>query len=82
MKRGPNGDVVIPTVLKWTERDPRTARINDAIGKWFVVDGNPTNEVSKPGFQAFMETLSPNYPRTTPPTISVRLRDFSDGFIE
>ncbi len=77
-----DGTPAVDRVVLWTERDPRTTAMVDDLARWFAIDGEPPHLVTHPGFVAFMANRFPSFPDVTPPTITARLKAFSDGFVK
>jgi hypothetical protein len=68
--------------VKWSVLDQRTQRVVSNIAKWLVVDGLPPEVVNKPGFRAFFESVVPEFPHTTSPTVFARVKEFHTGFVD
>jgi hypothetical protein len=54
----------------------------DDLAKWCAIDGEPPNMVAHQGFNAFMEKRFPCFPGVSPPTITARLKAFTEGFVK
>jgi hypothetical protein len=75
-----DGTAKLDVVVKWTAQDPRSVSMVDDLARWFALDGEPPNIVTHAGFQAFMEKRHPSFPGVSPPTITARLKAFTEGF--
>jgi hypothetical protein len=77
-----DGTAKLDVTVKWTVQDPRSVSLVDDLARWCAIDGEPPNMVAHAGFQGFLDKRFPFFPGVTPPTITARLKAFTEGFVK
>jgi len=74
------GGDALPAQEKWSRQSEQTKKVVNMIAKWFAIDRLPPHNVTKAGFNAFLERVYPKFPGVSETTVGVRVRELGEDF--